>query len=92
MAQRTMQAMPPAHPHGTPGAARAAIATELSVRRHDALERQRGCPGIRSDRSVGGASCWSTVTQVRLCMCTVLAFSLICLVRARDIGYLSFLP
>lgn len=82
MARRTTQAMPPAHPHGPPGAARAARATERSVRRHDALERQRGCPGIRSDRSVGGASCWSTVTQVRLCMCTVLAFSHICLVRA----------
>ncbi|CAL5220152.1 g2114 [Coccomyxa viridis] len=55
-----VQTMPAAQPHGAATAANPAVATESSIRRHDGLGRQGG---VRGDRSVGGASCWSTVTQ-----------------------------
>ena len=56
-------AMPAAHSPGAAIAVSVAVASESSIRRHNGLGKP--C-GVRGDRSMGGASCWSTVTQVGL--------------------------
>jgi len=63
MAETAAQVVRPAQVIGTSSAASAVTATEISIRAHDGLCKQRG---VKGDRSVGGASCWSTVTQVCL--------------------------
>jgi len=63
MAETAAQVVRPAQVIGTSSAACAVTATEISMRAHDGLSKQRG---VKGDRSVGAASCWSTVTQVCL--------------------------
>ena len=62
LAQRlAVQAEPATQPDGAATIGGAAVATESIMKRHDGPGRQGG---VRGDRSIGGASCWSTVTQV----------------------------